>query len=497
MAIILLSMISNSNYHNNGYFVQSVIMPPKQTIYNPQGPPRQIHNYLTYRNLDDGDDLPIVLSINEGDSIDTLINSTTHISVNLNRLVDKPTYVKISLNDTRDMLIFHKNNKDLYPTQDTDSHSVIIKYEIKESGDKSIFFTTNDIAGYTNIVCQVIEPPNVTHPYNQTSIEDLNQPKRDEPVKIDDSSAFITVNIAKKEIITNISDIVGWIYFFAWSLSFYSQVILNYRRKSVTGLNFDFLALNLVGFTYYMIFYLVMLYSSEVQKDYQKRHHLSRVSVGYNDLFFTIHAVLITLVTIFQCFIYERGEQSVHKATTISLLVVSSFGFILYILSVASTVLRLLDVINYLSYVKLAITFVKYVPQAWMNYRLKSTTGWSIYNILLDFMGGIFSICQMFLLAYNYNDWIQIFGNFTKFGLGLFSISFDLLFITQHYILYRKPEEYSIEPPDARAPVLSQSILDLNESNQNQRQPEVIQVPVMNNPDNGQRESPINQSTNQ
>jgi len=36
-----------------------------------------------------------------------------------------------------------------------------------------------------------------------------------------------------------------------------------------------------------------------------------------------------------------------------------------------------------------------------MNFRRKSTVGWSIGNILLDFTGGILSILQMFLIAYN------------------------------------------------------------------------------------------------
>ena len=39
--------------------------------------------------------------------------------------------------------------------------------------------------------------------------------------------------------------------------------------------------------------------------------------------------------------------------------------------------------------------------QAVMNYRRRSTVGWSIGNVLLDFTGGMFSILQMFLLAYN------------------------------------------------------------------------------------------------
>lgn len=41
----------------------------------------------------------------------------------------------------------------------------------------------------------------------------------------------------------------------------------------------------------------------------------------------------------------------------------------------------------------------------------------------------------------NYNfildDWESIFGDPTKFGLGFFSVAFDIFFIIQHYVLYR------------------------------------------------------------
>lgn len=37
-----------------------------------------------------------------------------------------------------------------------------------------------------------------------------------------------------------------------------------------------------------------------------------------------------------------------------------------------------------------------------MNYRRKSTVGWSIGNVLLDFVGGMLSMLQMMLNAYNY-----------------------------------------------------------------------------------------------
>lgn len=40
-------------------------------------------------------------------------------------------------------------------------------------------------------------------------------------------------------------------------------------------------------------------------------------------------------------------------------------------------------------------------PQAYMNFYYKSTKGWSIGGVLLDFTGGSFSLLQMFLQSYN------------------------------------------------------------------------------------------------
>lgn len=76
-----------------------------------------------------------------------------------------------------------------------------------------------------------------------------------------------------------------------------------------------------------------------------------------------------------------------------------------------------------------------------MNYRRKSTEGWSIGSVLFDFIGGTLSLIQMFLFAMNYNDWLSLFGSITKFGLAIASIVFDIVFIVQHYFLYRIPKE--------------------------------------------------------
>ena len=46
------------------------------------------------------------------------------------------------------------------------------------------------------------------------------------------------------------------------------------------------------------------------------------------------------------------------------------------------------------------------------------------------------------ILGANNNQFSVIFGDPTKFGLGLFSILFDVLFILQHYVFYRDPAKY-------------------------------------------------------
>jgi cystinosin len=52
-------------------------------------------------------------------------------------------------------------------------------------------------------------------------------------------------------------------------------------------------------------------------------------------------------------------------------------------------------------------------------------------------------LAQLFLDAFIANDFTGIFGNPAKFGLSLLAMSFDVLFMIQHYILYQEPDEAS------------------------------------------------------
>ena len=42
--------------------------------------------------------------------------------------------------------------------------------------------------------------------------------------------------------------------------------------------------------------------------------------------------------------------------------------------------------------------------QIWTNFRRKSTEGFSPYTTILSLLGGILSVLQMLLLAYNYGE---------------------------------------------------------------------------------------------
>ena len=99
-----------------------------------------------------------------------------------------------------------------------------------------------------------------------------------------------------------------------------------------------------------------------------------------------------------------------------------------------------LDVVYAVGYVKLLVTLVKYTPQVIANWRNKSTTGWSIWQVLLDLIGGVLSVGQLGIDSYLQRDWSGVTGNPIKFALGNVSIVYDTIFIVQHYGLYRKKQ---------------------------------------------------------
>ena len=248
----------------------------------------------------------------------------------------------------------------------------------------------------------------------------------------------------EKDFLYYLSIIFGWIYFFAWSISFYGQFIENFRRKSVSGLNFDFEIYNLVGFSGYTI-YTVRGYIDD---------NLGTGIVQIQDIFFASHALLLTILTLVQILYFYNPKDKLQKISNITitivlviiwgaiLLTIVEYGFEYYDPHVNKDRKYIFNSLIYLGWSKVFISLIKYIPQCVSNFRRKSTIGWNIHNILLDFTGGAFSFGQNIIDSTRDAFSVTSEGqskplNIAKYGLSFISIFFDIIFMIQHYIFFR------------------------------------------------------------
>lgn len=182
-----------------------------------------------------------------------------------------------------------------------------------------------------------------------------------------------------------------------------------------------------------------MYFSETVRLAYRQRHDGNDNLVALNDVIFAVHATLLTFLFSLQVFFYRKpneGPSLVGFIVALGLTLVIATGAVL----VYFQLVGILDYLYTLSYLKLILTVIKCVPQAWMNWMRRSTTGWSVLNVLLDFFGGFFSIAQLFLDAFISGHNMQgIIGFLPKFILGVISVFFDTIFLLQHYVWF--PEE--------------------------------------------------------
>lgn len=256
---------------------QSVVMPPRA---------HHLGDYFDNNiYFEDIEPQPYELTIDEGSSVDMKVQSKSHITVNLNQAIPEDINVTVKVYSGPHLITFSPVNSSVLTQTSSNSTFVTLTYPANTFGDRVVSFHTLDAAGHAEIVCSINKQPS--------------------GIKIDDSTAYISINIGKSWFLSSIINIVGWLYFAAWSVSFYFQVILNFQRKSVIGLNFDFQALNFLGFTCYFIYNFSFMFSREVRKDYYERNTYSRIPVEYNDLFFAAHALILTVITCIQCFVYE------------------------------------------------------------------------------------------------------------------------------------------------------------------------------------------------
>lgn len=234
----------------------------------------------------------------------------------------------------------------------------------------------------------------------------------------------------------------GWTAFFSWSCSFYPQIWENYRTWSVEGISFDFVSFNFIKHSSYGAYNVVLYFSKAVQSQYEEHYKTKTIPVALNDVGFSIHAVLMAMVQICQLCMHERGQQRITFTATMILAV--AVLFILINLCIALSGKRIFGLTSWLGFItamnhlQLAMTFIKYSPQAYYNWKRKSTEGWSVWAIVLDLAGGVCNLFQILILCWNASDITPLTGDAGKLGLSIETLFFDIIFIFQHYVLYSK-----------------------------------------------------------
>lgn len=194
--------------------------------------------------------------------------------------------------------------------------------------------------------------------------------------------------------------------------------------------------LNPAGFYFYTVYNLQGVVDPSIGKT-------GKIEV--NDIFFAIHAFLLASVQLTQIFMYDRGKQPAVNYWIVAFLGVEfAIVMILYIIEVIdpTKIDQNWATIRTCGYCKAAITLIKYMPQVYLNFKRKSTVGWSLENVILDFGGGFFSFGQQIVDSVARGQ--PLFGdgsdsgfNIVKFLLSVLAMFFDLIFMFQHYVLYR------------------------------------------------------------
>lgn len=79
-----------------------------------------------------------------------------------------------------------------------------------------------------------------------------------------------------------------------------------------------------------------------------------------------------------------------------------------------------------MGYCKLLISFIKYAPAVYWNYRMKTTKGWPTLKVILDIIGGVLSLLSG---SVSTEDGINI----TKLCLAILTLLYDFIFLGQRY----------------------------------------------------------------
>jgi len=237
----------------------------------------------------------------------------------------------------------------------------------------------------------------------------------------------------------SVSSIIGYTYFMSWSVSYYPQIIMVNSTGSISGLSTDATVLVMLNSLCYAIYNVFFFWDRGIQQEYRDENPDTPLTVESNDVAFSIHALIVSLALACQVAYYNGFRTSPLSKVTIALLIGFILGSAIYITCILLQIrgCRWIDFFHTMALLKIVLATSGYIPQLVLNYKRKSTKGFNMWNIYLDFGGGLLSMSQLIFDSIDLGDLASgIMGNWAKLVLGMITLLADSAFLTQHYILY-------------------------------------------------------------
>eukprot|EP01060_Flectonema_neradi_P001312 TRINITY_DN10778_c0_g2_i1.p1 TRINITY_DN10778_c0_g2~~TRINITY_DN10778_c0_g2_i1.p1 ORF type:complete len:1337 (+),score=199.00 TRINITY_DN10778_c0_g2_i1:13-4023(+) len=226
------------------------------------------------------------------------------------------------------------------------------------------------------------------------------------------------------KVVLAISNVVGWICACVWTGSLATLAVSNELAQSTAGVAPDMVLYNALGLLCWTIYSIYFYVNSELG-----------VPVFVQDIVYSVTSYMVVIVFMFQiCRFGSTGITTFAKLYCFGLL---SFLAKAALENVVSTSATNALFVSQLARIHLACALIKYIPQVHYNYTRKSTEGYSITAVWLDFSGAVLLLLQMFFDGIIRHKWsLMITLNIPKFVLCCEVILFNLIYAFQHYILY-------------------------------------------------------------
>jgi uncharacterized protein with PQ loop repeat len=181
-----------------------------------------------------------------------------------------------------------------------------------------------------------------------------------------------------------ISSIIGYTYFVSWSVSFYPQIITNYQNKSTDGFSPDAAVLAVLNYICYAIYNIFFFWDETIRQEYKDQHgDDAEITVMSNDVAYSINALILALVSLYQVFIYGNGTNGGSgflksiSTTTIMIVLCTLCMSGIYIGCILLKVDGFLWIgfLYIMATVTLVLNVTTYIPQMVLNFNRKSTQG--------------------------------------------------------------------------------------------------------------------------